>query len=299
MADTLTGQDVRRYNASQSGDRELSANDAWRTPHRVTGAAHDRFREATMRVAVAATGADLHSAVSRRLGACPYLLVVDSETFEFEAIPNPSEPGQPGAGVQMLSLALRREARAVLAKYVSPQIATTLREHGIEVVTGVEGTVHEAVERYVNKGAAGVSKKERPAVLALAKSVRQLAGILPVLLGVVLLIGLFRTFISKDILASVFTGRPVTDTLWGACFGSILAGHPVNSYVIARALQEHGVSLFAVTAVVYTWVSVGLVQLPAEISALGHRFAISRNAVTFALSVPVALLTVFLVRHLL
>jgi predicted Fe-Mo cluster-binding NifX family protein len=252
-----------------------------------------------MRVAVAATEADLDSVVSRRLGTCPYLLIVDPKTFLFEAIPGPSDRGQPGAGVQMLSLALQREASAVLAKHVSPRIATTLREHGIEVLTGVEGTVREVVERYVNEGAPKASRKDRPAVLAMRKSVRQLSGILPVLLGVVLLIGLFKTFISRDILASVFTGRPVTDTLWGACFGSLLAGHPVNSYVIARALQEHGVSLFAVTAVVYTWVSVGLVQLPAEIAALGRRFAVARNAVTFALSVPVAYLTVLLVRHLL
>lgn len=252
-----------------------------------------------MRIAVSAAGDHLESAVSHRLGTCACLLVVDSETFEFEPISNPSQPGQPGAGVQVVSLALRREARVILARYVSPQIAGTLRENGIQVVTGVEGTVREAVERYVSEGASGAVREQRPAALALRKSVRQIAGILPVLFGVVLLIGLFKTFVSREVLASVFSGRPVTDTIWGACFGSILAGHPVNSYVIGRALQDHGVSLFAVTAVIYTWVSVGLVQLPAEISALGRRFAIARNAAAFVLSVPAALLTVVLLRCLL
>lgn len=40
-----------------------------------------------------------------------------------------------------------------------------------------------------------------------------------------------------------------------------------------------------------TWVTVGLVQLPAEMPALGQRFALLRNAFSFILSIPVAILT--------
>jgi len=41
-----------------------------------------------------------------------------------------------------------------------------------------------------------------------------------------------------------------------------------------------------------TWVTVGLVQLPAEIAALGRKFALVRNAVSFVLFIAVAILTV-------
>ena len=100
-------------------------------------------------------------------------------------------------------------------------------------------------------------------VRGLRSSVRQFANILPILIGVVLCIRLFNAFVSKEALASVFSGNLVLDTLWGACFGSILAGNPINSYVIGAALLDNGISLFAVTAIIITWVTVGLVQLPA------------------------------------
>jgi hypothetical protein len=83
----------------------------------------------------------------------------------------------------------------------------------------------------------------------------------------------------------------VTDTLWGASFGSILAGNPINSYVIGKGLLDAGVGLASVTAFIFTWVSVGLLQLPVEIKALGSRFALVRTAVAFALAIPIGLCT--------
>jgi len=40
------------------------------------------------------------------------------------------------------------------------------------------------------------------------------------------------------------------------------------------------------------WVTVGLVQIPAEISALGRKFAVVRNVVSFFMSIAVAGATV-------
>ena len=127
---------------------------------------------------------------------------------------------------------------------------------------------------------------------ALKRSGNQFVTMLPILIGVVLLIGLFNALVPAESLASLFTGNAILDTLWGACFGSILAGNPVNSYVIGGELLKRGVSLFAVTALIITWVTVGLVQLPAEMAALGKRFALLRNAICFILSIPIALLAV-------
>jgi len=114
----------------------------------------------------------------------------------------------------------------------------------------------------------------------------------PALLGVVLLLGLVQAFVSQDVFTSLFSGNVLLDTLWGACFGSILAGNPINSYVIGGELLKYGVSLFAVTALIIAWVTVGVVQLPAEIAALGKRFALLRNGLAFVLSIITALVTV-------
>jgi len=114
---------------------------------------------------------------------------------------------------------------------------------------------------------------------------------LPILVGVVLLMGLFNTLVPSKTLASIFSNNTILNTLWGACLGSILTGNPINSYVIGGELLQRGISLFAVTALLIAWVTVGIVQLPAEIAALGKRFAILRNAICFLLSLPIAFLT--------
>jgi len=56
-------------------------------------------------------------------------------------------------------------------------------------------------------------------------------------------------------------------------------------------MLERGVSLIAVTAFIVAWVTVGVVQFPAEVAILGKRFAIARNAVAFISAIIVALIT--------
>ena len=84
---------------------------------------------------------------------------------------------------------------------------------------------------------------------------------------------------------------PFVDSLIGAGIGSILAGNPVTSYIIGGELLTQGVSLAAVTAFLVAWVTVGLVQLPAESILLGKRFAITRNITSFVFAIIAAYTT--------
>jgi uncharacterized membrane protein YraQ (UPF0718 family) len=104
--------------------------------------------------------------------------------------------------------------------------------------------------------------------------------------------GLFSAFVPKQLLHSIFTGKAPLDTVWGACFGSLFTGNPVNSYVIGGEMLEQGISLYAVTALMTAWVTVGLIQLPAEMAALSRRFGLVRNGVSFVLSILIAIATV-------
>ncbi|RLI26048.1 MAG: hypothetical protein DRO52_03165 [Candidatus Hecatellales archaeon] len=113
----------------------------------------------------------------------------------------------------------------------------------------------------------------------------------PILLGVILLMGLLGTLIPSEWLFKVFTANPLWDTLTGAAVGSIAAGNPINSYVMGGELLKEGVSLYAVTAFIIAWVTVGLVQLPAEAAFLGGKFAILRNGLSFILALPIAAAT--------
>jgi len=233
-----------------------------------------------------------------------YFVIVDTETGRSEAVPNPGASAQRGAGMQAIVLMVSTDARVVLTGSCSPAIERQLRDSGIQVIAGLSGTVGELIDAYRSgqlapapPGGPGPTAAPRridskALVDAARTAVRQFATIMPILIGVVLLVGLFRAFMPERLLGALFTGNAVLDTLWGACFGSILAGNPVNSYIIGDALLEQGVSLFAVTAFIITWVGVGIVQLPAEAAALGWRFALTRNALSFVLALPVAMLTV-------
>ena len=115
---------------------------------------------------------------------------------------------------------------------------------------------------------------------------------LPVLLGVVLFIGLFKVYMPAEVISSVFTGSALGDTFIGALFGSISGGNPINSYILGGELLDKGVSLLAVTAFVVAWVTVGIIQLPAEAAILGKRFAVVRNMICFLFSMIIAAIMV-------
>jgi uncharacterized membrane protein YraQ (UPF0718 family) len=129
-------------------------------------------------------------------------------------------------------------------------------------------------------------------ILSFYKAIRSFSDSLPILFGVVLLIGLFKTYVPSKAISSVFTGELFRDTFIGSTVGSISAGNPITSYIIGGELLKEGISLFAVTAFITAWVTVGIIQLPAEASILGKRFAISRNILSFIFSVLVAIATV-------
>jgi len=128
------------------------------------------------------------------------------------------------------------------------------------------------------------------------KALKSFVVMLPVLLGVILLIGLFKTYITPDLISSVFTGDLYQDSFIGSIIGSVSAGNPITSYIIGGELLKEEVSLFAVTAFIAAWVTVGVIQLPAEASILGKRFALTRNVLSFIFAILVAMATVVTMR---
>lgn len=255
-----------------------------------------------MKIMISAEGVDLESHVAHRFGISHYMILIDSETMAFEAVPNSGATAQRGAGMQAVVFAISNDVKAVLTGYCSPAAYRQLTANGIEVFTGLSGRVGEVLEKY-KKGELGKRTEDNGRLRSIARidsaslvhaltgSTRQFANLLPMLISVVLLIGLFNTFMSKGLLSYIFSKSPVLDTLFGTCFGSIMAGNPINSYVIGAELLNYGVSLLAVTGFIIAWVTVGIVQLPAEIAALGAKFALLRNALCFALAILIAFLT--------
>jgi predicted Fe-Mo cluster-binding NifX family protein len=101
-----------------------------------------------MKVGVTATGDNLRASVDPRFGRCRYFIVVDTESLAFETVPNESAITAGGAGIQAAQTLARRGVGTVLTGNVGPNAFQTLRAAGIEVVTGVAGTVEEAVSAF-------------------------------------------------------------------------------------------------------------------------------------------------------
>ncbi len=126
------------------------------------------------------------------------------------------------------------------------------------------------------------------------KALKGFSKNIPLIAGVLLLLGLIKNYITKEIITKIFVGKIFQDSLVGSIIGSISAGNPITSYIIGGELLNQGISLFAVTAFIVAWVTVGLVQFPAEAETLGKKFSAIRNISSFVLSMVVALITVIL-----
>jgi predicted Fe-Mo cluster-binding NifX family protein len=101
-----------------------------------------------MKVAVAASGDNLDAAVDPRFGRCPMFLIVDTDTMQFQALPNPGAQAGQGAGIQAAQLVANAGVQAVIAGNYGPNAHQALSAGGIEALTGAAGTVRQAVEAF-------------------------------------------------------------------------------------------------------------------------------------------------------
>jgi predicted Fe-Mo cluster-binding NifX family protein len=101
-----------------------------------------------MKVCVSAVANSLDAQVDPRFGRCPYLVIVDSESMQFEAIPNAASGAMGGAGIQASQTIASKGAKVLITGNVGPNAFQALSTAGIKIVTGAFGTVREVVEKY-------------------------------------------------------------------------------------------------------------------------------------------------------
>jgi predicted Fe-Mo cluster-binding NifX family protein len=256
-----------------------------------------------MRIAISADGPSLDTKVGERFGTSKYLLIVDLETGEVDTVVNPGAASLSHSGIQAVITVISKMPDVLLTGYLSPTAEKHLTANGIRVVLVTGGSASKALERFkqslIQENTGLLNEPARPAgafpdrlIHTIKSSAGQFAKALPVMMSVVLLLGLFQAFAGRDTIASFFSGQGLWDTFRGAFAGSLFAGNPITSYIIGGELLAQGASLYAVTAFLVAWVTVGVLQLPAEIDALGMRFALIRNGLSFIASLCIAGVTV-------
>ena len=108
-----------------------------------------------MKIAVSSEGPGIDSQMDQRFGRCPYFVLVDTDTMEFESVENEGAMASGGAGTSTGMAIAKKGIKAVLTGNCGPKAYSVLNAAGIEVYTGISGTVKSAVEQYKNGGLTG------------------------------------------------------------------------------------------------------------------------------------------------
>ena len=129
-----------------------------------------------MKIAITASGDNLDSQLDPRFGRCQNFIIIESDTMEFEAMPNESAMASGGAGIQTAQNIVNTGINTLITGNVGPNAYEILSAAGIETMTGASGTIRQALEQYnsgslqsaqgatvgSHAGMGGVSAKDAP-----------------------------------------------------------------------------------------------------------------------------------------
>jgi predicted Fe-Mo cluster-binding NifX family protein len=104
-----------------------------------------------MKIAVTSQGTDLNARVDPRFGRAAYVVIVDSESNNFELIDNSANVNaMKGAGIQAASNVVNAGAEVLLTGHCGPNAFKALQAGKVAVSNGAAGTVGEAVKSYLD-----------------------------------------------------------------------------------------------------------------------------------------------------
>ena len=102
-----------------------------------------------MKVALTTQGTDLDAEMHPRFGRATYILLVDSETLDFEVIDNTENVNRlSGSGIQAGTLMSDRGAEVLITGYCGPNAMKTLNAAKIKVVSDAEGIARDVMAKF-------------------------------------------------------------------------------------------------------------------------------------------------------
>jgi predicted Fe-Mo cluster-binding NifX family protein len=104
-----------------------------------------------MRIILTASSPIIDSNIDPRFGRCEYLLVVDTETMQWESHPNPGLTASGGAGIKAAQFAANQHVAVVVSGDFGPHAFNALQAGGIAIyLYGDCTTISQAIERFKN-----------------------------------------------------------------------------------------------------------------------------------------------------
>jgi len=102
-----------------------------------------------VKLAVTSKGKSLDSEVDPRFGRAAYILIVDTNSLEFEVLDNSENANAfKGAGIQAATMISDKGADVLLTGFCGPNAFKTLKAADIKVVNDVSGTLRDAVNAF-------------------------------------------------------------------------------------------------------------------------------------------------------
>jgi len=134
-------------------------------------------------------------------------------------------------------------------------------------------------------------KNRQKAVEALQIARESLLKLLPLLIAVFGLVGLFQEFLPAQLVSSwLGESSGLMALLLGSTAGAVAIGPPLAAYPLAGSLLAAGAWPPAIAAFILSWISIGLITLPFEALVFGSRFALLRNGISFVAAMLCGLL---------
>ena len=102
-----------------------------------------------MKIIITAASPNIDSEVDSRFGRGAYFLVVDPDTLEWQAHPNPGMSAPGGAGTLAAQFVANQNAEVIISGDFGPNAYGALQAAGVAMyLFGASRTVREAIERF-------------------------------------------------------------------------------------------------------------------------------------------------------
>ena len=127
------------------------------------------------KICVTASAPDLEAPIDPRFGRCAYFIFANSDTMEFEAIPNEGISVSGGAGVKAAQTVSDKGVEVVITGRVGPNAYPALENAGIKIMLCSTGSVHSAINLY-RQGSLELIKTAGPAHMGMGRGIGRGGG---------------------------------------------------------------------------------------------------------------------------
>lgn len=139
--------------------------------------------------------------------------------------------------------------------------------------------------------ALAIRRDMESAKVSMKKSRGMMKNMIGDIVGIILIIGLILTFIPPETIRSALgSGSSWASSVAAAALGSVTLIPAFVAFPLVGSLMDAGASIVPGVAFLTTLTMVGVATFPLETKEFGLRFALTRNMLSFAAAIAIAVL---------